>query len=203
MANEGTRLHAREGGAASDRKLQDVVARRLFDRRIVNYSKVVTRETAQDLVAQLLCLDAESSSEPIRLFINSPGGDADSGFAVYDVLKFVKAPVHIICAGLAASAAVIILLGTTKERRLSLRHARIMIHQPSSGAHGDATDLQIEAAEIIKCREAINVIIADETGQDVERVRADVQRNFWMSADEALEYGLVSKIADSYEDLGL
>ena len=203
MANEGIRLQDRGSGGASERKLQDAVARRLLDRRILTYSKVVTRETAQDLVAQLLCLDAESESDPIRLFVNSPGGDADSGFAVYDVLKFVKAPVHIICTGLAASAAVIILLGTEKARRLSLRHARIMIHQPSSGAHGDATDLQIEAAEIIKCREAINEIIAAETGQDVDRVRRDVQRNFWMSAEEALDYGLISKVADNYEDLGL
>lgn len=203
MPEERIRSQACEGETSSDRKLGDVVARRLFDQRIISYSSVVTRQTTQSLISQLLCLNAESGKDPIRMFINSPGGDADSGFAVYDALKFIKAPVDIVCTGLAASAAVIILLGAAKERRHSLSHTRIMIHQPSSGAHGDATDLQIEAAEILKCRETINELIATETGQDMERVKADVQRNFWMSAQEAMEYGLISSIIETADDLAL
>ena len=162
-----------------------------------------TRLSAQTLMSQLICLASEAPDKPVRLLLNSPGGDADSGLAVYDVLKFIKTPVDIVCTGLAASAAVCILLGTPKERRFSLKHTRMMIHQPSSGAHGDATDLQIEAAEIIKCRKTINELIARETGQSMEKVEADVKRNFWMGAEEALAYGLVAKILSSQAELGI
>lgn len=190
------------GTEKSEGKLSDLVTRKLFEQRVISYAEPVTRNSAQRVVAQLLCLSGESP-EPIRMFLNTPGGDVDAGFAIYDVMKFIKAPVHVVCTGLTASAGVIILLGAPKGHRYSLPHTRIMIHQPSSGAHGDASDIEIEAAEILKCREQINKIIADETGQPLEKVALDVSRNFWMGAQEALDYGLISKIVEHREDLGL
>ena len=203
MSIHELRLQKGCGEGDSGKALKEIVDKRLFDQRIVSYSQVVTRESAQLLISQLLCLSGESPTEPIRLFLNCPGGDADSGFAIYDAIKFIQTPVDIVCAGLAASAAVLVLVATEKERRYSLPHARVMIHQPSSGAHGDASDLQIEAAEILKCRATINEVIARETGQKMSKVEEDVRRNLWLSAEEALEYGLVSKIIERREDLGL
>jgi len=177
------------------------VARRLFDNRIIMYAREVTRESAQQIIAQLLALSEEDDSKPIRMFLNSPGGDVDAGFAIFDVIRFIKAPVHMVCTGLVASAGVIILLASPKERRYSLRSARFLIHQPSSGTHGDASDIEIEANEILKCRQAINRLIAEETGQDIEKVEEGTRRNFWMSAEQALDYGLVSKIVERADEL--
>ena len=154
----------------------------------------INRESAQQVITKLLLLGEESSEEPIKFFINSPGGDADAGFAIYDVVRYIPSPVQMITAGLAASAAVIVLLASPKERRFSLPNARFLIHQPSTGVRGDASDIQIEASEILKCREKINKLIADETGKTVEGVHNDTLRNFWMSAEEALKYGLVGEV---------
>lgn len=184
-------------------KLSDLVTRKLFEQRVVSYAEPVTRNSATRVISQLLCLSGEDAEAPIRLFLNSPGGDVDAGFAIFDVIKFIKAPVHIICTGLTASAGVLILLASPGEIRCSLPHTRIMIHQPSSGAHGDASDIEIEAAEILKCREQINKIVSDETGQPLEKVAADVSRNFWMSAQEAKDYGLISRIVENREELGI
>lgn len=175
---------------------------RLLKTRTVMVSDEVNKKMAQQIMTQLILLEGESN-EDIKMFINSPGGDADAGFAIYDMMRFVKPKIKAICAGVAASAAVIILLGAKRENRFSLPNARVLIHQPSTGIHGTAADIQIEAGEILKCREKINRLISAETGQTMGKVESDTKRNFWMSAEEALKYGLVSKIIQTSDDLEL
>ncbi|TVM04312.1 MAG: ATP-dependent Clp protease proteolytic subunit [Candidatus Brocadia sp. WS118] len=177
----------------------DLIAR-LLKTRTVMVSDEVSKKMAQQVMTQLILLEGESN-EDIKMFINSPGGDADAGFAIYDMMRFIKPRVKAVCAGVAASAAVIILLGAKKENRFSLPNARVLIHQPSTGIHGTAADIQIEASEILKCREKINRLISVETGQPLGKVETDTKRNFWMSADEAFKYGLVNKIIQTSDDL--
>ncbi|HHT9134017.1 MAG TPA: ClpP family protease, partial [Candidatus Avalokitesvara rifleensis] len=125
----------------------------------------------------------------------------DAGFAIFDLIKFIKPEVKTICTGITASAAVIILLGASKKNRYSLPNARILIHQPSTGVMGTAADIQIEASEILKFRDKINRLIAEETGQSIKKIENDTRRNFWMSGEEALKYGLISKIITDREQL--
>ena len=183
-----------DGCDKEDGRLANHVDIRLLKQRTVVLAGEINRELAQSVISKLLLLSEEAPDEPVKVFINSPGGDADAGFAIYDVVRFVSSPVQMITAGLAASAAVIVLLASPKKQRFSLPNARFLIHQPSTGVHGDASDIEIEASEILKCREKINSLIAQETGQTVEKVDADTRRNFWMGAEEALEYGLVGKV---------
>jgi ATP-dependent Clp protease, protease subunit len=173
---------------------------KLLKTRTIIVTDEVNKKMAQQIMTQLLLLEAENNDE-IKVFINSPGGDADAGFAIFDMMRFVKPKIKAICTGVVASAAVIILLGARRENRFSLPSARILIHQPSTGIHGTAADIQIEANEILKCREKINRLIAAETGQTVERVETDTKRNFWMSAEEGLKYGLISKVIQTGDDL--
>ena len=173
---------------------------KLLKTRTIMVTDEVTKKMAQQVITQLLLLEAENDDD-IKMYINSPGGDADAGFAIFDMIRFVKPKIKAICAGVAASAAVIILLGARKENRFSLPNARVLIHQPSTGIHGTAADIQIEASEILKCREKINRLISVETGQTMEKVESDTKRNFWMSAEEALKYGLVRKIIQTSDDL--
>lgn len=184
-----------------DNKRPDSIGEKLMKRRIIMITDVITKKLAQRTIGQLLILEQEDPEKEIKVFINSPGGDADAGFAIYDMMKLIKPKIKNICAGVAASAAVIILLGTGKEGRVSLPNSRILIHQPSTGVHGTASDIQIEASEILKCREKINRMISDETGQEFEKVENDTRRNYWMSAEEAVEYGLLSKIIKTHNDL--
>ena len=179
----------------------DILAQKLMKSRTIVIADEITKRLAQRVIAQLLILEQESPKEDIKMFINSPGGDADAGFAIYDMMRFVKPKVKAICAGVAASAAVIILIGAKKEYRFSLENSRILIHQPSTGVHGTASDIQIEASEILKCREKINKLIAVETGQKVEKVENDTKRNYWMSAEEGIKYGLISKIVKTLDDI--
>ena len=190
-----------EGAGEEKEKQQggDLIAK-LLKTRTVMVTDEVTKKMAQQIMTQLLLLEAENNDD-IKMYINSPGGDADAGFAIFDMMRFVKPKVKAICAGVAASAAVIILLGSRKENRFSLPNARVLIHQPSTGIHGTAADIQIEATEILKCREKINRLISVETGQAMEKVESDTKRNFWMSAEEALRYGLVRKIIQNSDDL--
>ena len=173
---------------------ENMIAMRLLKQRTVMLAGEINRESAQQVITKLLLLGEEVPEEPIKFFINSPGGDADAGFAIFDVVRYIPSPVQMITAGLAASAAVIVLLASPKERRFSLPNARFLIHQPSTGVRGDASDIQIEASEILKCREKINKLIAEETGKTVEGVHSDTLRNFWMSAEEAFKYGLVGEV---------
>ena len=179
----------------------DILLQKLMKSRTIVIADEITKQLAQRVLAQLLILEQESPKEDIKIFINSPGGDADAGFAIYDMMRFIKPKVKAICAGVAASAAVIILIGAKKEYRFSLENSRILIHQPSTGVHGTASDIQIEASEILKCREKINQLIAVETGQKVEKVENDTKRNYWMSAEEGIKYGLISKIVKALGDI--
>jgi ATP-dependent Clp protease protease subunit len=153
----------------------------------------IDQELSAKVISQLLVLNAESH-DPIRVIITSQGGHVDSGFAVHDMMHFIESPVIAIGAGWVASIAVPILFGADKENRYSLPNTRFLIHQPSGGAGGQASDIRIEAQEIIKIRTRINGMISRETGQPVEKVAKDSDRNFWMTAEEALEYGLVKEI---------
>lgn len=172
----------------------------LKQERAIIISEPISPKLTQRILAQFLWLDAQSE-KPIKLFINTPGGSADDGFAIYDILKFIKAPVFNICVGLNASAGTILLLGTPRERRFALPNARIMIHQPSGGGRGRVTDIEITAEEILKLRHRANELIAAETGNKLEKVERDTDRDCWLSAEEAKAYGLVSKVIRSLRDI--
>ena len=141
------------------------------------------------------------SDKPIYIYIDSPGGDVDAGFAIFDTIRFINAPVYTVGMGLIASAAALILLAAPKERRLGLPHSHYLIHQPSSGMKGVATDIEIHAAELAKTRAMLNKIISDETGTDLEKVTKDTDRDYWLNAPEAVEYGLISRVVNRRSDL--
>ncbi len=153
-------------------------------------------------VCERLILLAQDSDAPIQMLISSPGGHVESGDAIHDMIRFVRAPVTVIGTGWVASAATHIFLAAPKERRVCLPNTRFMIHQPAGGAGGRATDIAIQAKEIIKVRERISQVIAVETGQPIERVRADMERDYWMSAEEAIAYGIASRVVVNQKDLG-
>ncbi len=153
-------------------------------------------------VCERLILLAQDSDAPIQLLISSPGGHVESGDAIHDMIRFVRAPVTCIGAGWVASAATHLFLAAPKERRVCLPNTRFMIHQPAGGAGGRATDIAIQAKEIIKVRERISQAIALETGQTIEKVRADMERDYWMSADEAIAYGIASRVIVNQRELG-
>ncbi len=172
---------------------QEGIGLRMLKTRTVLVSGAVDEKLAEKTIMQLLILDAESH-EPIRVMITSQGGHVDSGFAIHDMLRFIESPITTIGAGWVASIAVPVLFGAPKERRFSLPHTRFLLHQPTGGAGGQASDIRIEAEEILKVRSRLNTLIADETGQTVDRVTQDSDRNFWMDASEAQAYGLVGQV---------
>lgn len=173
---------------------------KLMKSRTVLVTGPVDQEMAERVMTQLLVLDAESH-DPIRVIVSSPGGHVDSGFAIYDMMRFVSSPVMAIGAGWVASIAVPILFGGDSDKRFALPNTRFLIHQPSGGAGGQASDIRIEAQEILKIRQRINHMISQETGQPVDKVAKDSDRNFWMSAEEALEYGLITRIVAKAGDI--
>lgn len=177
------------------------IVKRLLDSRTILLCGPVTDDLAREVMAQLLVLDAMDGKKPIKVFINPPGGSVDAGFAIYDAMRFVSAPVHSICAGLAASAATVILLGAAKGRRWSLPNTRYLIHQPSTGMQGTASDVAIGAKEILNLRQKVNELLAAETGQTVARIADDTRRDYWMSAEEAREYGLIQHICATTGEL--
>ena len=181
--------------------VSEPIVRRLLETRTVLVCGPVSDDMARDVMAQLLVLDAQSAAKPIRVVINSPGGAVDAGYAIYDVMRFVRSPVHSICAGLAASAATVILLGAPKEHRYSLPNTRFLIHQPSTGIQGQASDVVIGAQEILKLRQKVNELLARETGRAIEKIAEDTRRDYWMSADEAREYGLITTVLARATDL--
>jgi ATP-dependent Clp protease protease subunit len=184
----------RECGSGADARSEGVLLK-LMKSRTVLVSGPVDQELAEKVITQLLVLDAESH-DPIRVVLSSPGGHVDAGFAIHDMMRFVESPVMAIGAGWVASIAVPILFGADRGKRFALPNTRFLLHQPSGGAGGQVSDIRIEAQEILKIRKNINALIAAETGQPVEKVARDSDRNFWMSAAEALEYGLISKIIE-------
>ena len=161
----------------------------------------ITQKVAQSTVAQLLAL-AEENDEPIRMIINSQGGHVESGDTIHDMVRFIRPKVRMLGTGWVASAGVHIFLAAARENRYCLPNTRFMIHQPLGGIGGRATDIRIEAEEILKARERLNRTIAEATGQPFERVAKDTDRNYWMSPEEALEYGIVGKIIKSASELG-
>jgi ATP-dependent Clp protease, protease subunit len=170
---------------------------RLFRERIMFLSEEVDDGIANQLVAYLLYLDSEDSSKPIYLYINSPGGSVTAGMAIFDTMQHIKSEVVTICVGLAASMGSFLLMAGTKGRRLSLPHSRIMIHQPSGGTRGQASDIEIEAQEIVRLRAQLNGIYAKNTGQTLERIEKDMDRDFFMSPHEAKEYGLIDQVIET------
>lgn len=177
----------------NDKEKKDDFGSLMLKARTVLVNGEVDQELAQKVISHLIVLDAESH-DPIRVIITSPGGHVDSGYAIHDVMRFIESPVITIGAGWVASIAVPIFFGAPKGKRFSLPGTRFLIHQPSGGAGGQASDIRIEAQEIIKIRKRINEMIAKETGQPVEKIAKDSERNFWMAAEEAVAYGLVDKI---------
>lgn len=170
---------------------------RLLRERIIFLGSAIDDDVANSIVAQLLLLDSENSEKDIMLYINSPGGVITAGMAIYDTMKLIKSDVSTICLGDAASMGAFLLSGGTKGKRLALPNARIMIHQPLGGAKGQATDIEIEAKEILRMKKMLNELLAEHTGQKVDRIKKDTERDNFMTAEEALEYGLIDKIIRS------
>ncbi len=171
----------------------DIYSRLLKD-RIIFLGEEVNETTASLTVAQLLFLESEDPSKDIHLYINSPGGMVTAGFAIYDTMQYIKCDVSTICVGLAASMGAFLLAGGAKGKRLALPNAEIMIHQPSGGTKGQATEIEIAAENILKTKKRLNELLAENTGQSVEKVAADTERDHYMSAQEAMEYGLIDRI---------
>ena len=170
---------------------------RLLRERIIFLGSAIDDDVANSIVAQLLLLDSENSEKDSMLYINSPGGVITAGMAIYDTMKLIKSDVSTICLGDAASMGAFLLSGGTKGKRLALPNSRIMIHQPLGGAKGQATDIEIEAKEILRMKKMLNELLAEHTGQKVDRIKKDTERDNFMTAEEALEYGLIDKIIRS------
>ena len=167
---------------------------RLLRERIIFLGSEINDEVANSIVAQLLLLDSENPEKDIMLYINSPGGVITAGMAIYDTMNLIKADVSTICLGEAASMGSFLLSSGAKGKRLALPSARIMIHQPLGGAKGQATDIEIEAKEILRMKKELTTILAENSGQDLEKVQKDCERDYYMSAAQAVEYGLIDKV---------
>jgi len=167
---------------------------RLLNDRIVLLSEEVNDTTASLIVAQLLYLEAQDPDKDIQFYINSPGGSVSAGLAIYDTMQYIKPDVSTICIGMAASMGAFLLSSGAKGKRIALPNAEIMIHQPSGGSQGQATDIQIQAAHILKIKKKLNAILAENTGKPMETIAADCERDYFMSADEAKDYGLIDKV---------
>ncbi|MTV27302.1 ATP-dependent Clp protease proteolytic subunit [Nitriliruptoraceae bacterium ZYF776] len=170
---------------------------RLLQQRIVFLGTPVNDEIANLVMAQLLHLESEDPDKDIAIYINSPGGSITALFAIYDTMEYIKCDVQTICMGQAASAAAVLLAAGTPGKRFALPHSRVLLHQPSGGAEGQSVDIEIQAKEILRMRDLLNEILADKTGQTVERISADTDRDFILEADAAKEYGIVDEIISS------
>ena len=177
----------------------DIYSRLLKD-RVIFLTGPVEDYMANLVVAQLLFLESENPDKDIHLYINSPGGSVTAGLSIYDTMQFIKPDVSTMCIGQAASMGAVLLAGGAKGKRLALPHSRMMIHQPSGGAQGQASDIEIQANEIIKIRKRLNVLLAEHTGQPEETIARDTERDNFMSADEACEYGIVDKVIERRVD---
>lgn len=177
----------------------DIYSRLLKD-RIIFLGEEVSDASASVIVAQLLFLEAEDPEKDINLYINSPGGSVTAGMAIYDTMKYIKCDVSTVCIGMAASMGAFLLAGGTKGKRYALPNAEVMIHQPSGGAQGQATEIEITAKHILETKRKLNQILADNTGQPYEVVAADTERDNWKSAKEAMEYGLIDAVISSHSE---
>lgn len=176
---------------------------RLLRERIIFLGEEIDDDLANSIVAQLLLLDSENPEKDIMLYINSPGGSITAGMAIYDTMKLIKADISTICLGEAASMGAFLLSGGTKGKRMSLPGSRIMIHQPLGGAKGQATDIEIEAKEIMRMKTMLNTLLSEHTGQSIEKIKEDTERDYYMSAQQAIEYGLIDKIVERTPTAGL
>ena len=197
----GVGLHDEEDDENRKEPANDQLIEKMLKTRNILISGEIRKELAEKTVKQLLLLDS-MGKESIRIFIDSPGGDADAGFAIFDMIRFVQSPVWTIGMGLVASAAAIIQLACPREFRAGLPNSHYLIHQPLSGIRGVATDIEIHARELDKLREKINHLIADETGQPFPQVEKDTDRDYWMNAEEAVSYGLISRVIQKQSELG-
>ena len=177
------------------------MSEKILKTRTILISGEIDKKMAEKVINQLLILESESD-EPIKIFIDSQGGDVDSAYAIFDMIRFVKPTVKMVAAGLAASAGALILLAGSRENRFGLPNSNYLIHQPLSGIRGVATDIEIHAKELEKTRQKINAMIAEETGKSIRQVEKDTDRDYWLNAEEALEYGLISKIISKRSELG-
>ena len=180
--------------------LSEIYKEKLLKERTVLVYGEITQDLAREVTSQLLLL-AAINDDPITVYINSQGGHVESGDTIHDIMRFIKPEVKVVGTGWVASAGITIYLGADKENRYSLPNTRYMIHQPAGGVQGQSVEIEIEAREIIRVRERVNQIIADQTGQPLEKVRQDTDRNFWLSVDEAQDYGIVGKIITSSDDI--
>ncbi len=172
------------------------VGDRLFKSRQIQLFGKVDDKLAERVIAQLLALEADDATTPITMLINSPGGSVTAGFAIYDVMRFVQPPIRVVCTGLCASIATVILIAADRKDRLALPNTRLLIHQPlvPMTVYGPASDLEITANELLKTRDRLNRLLAAETGQPLERIERDTQRDYWLLADEAISYGLIDRV---------
>jgi ATP-dependent Clp protease protease subunit len=194
-------IHAQRGDDKTDKLVRDALTDQWsFKSRFVFIYGEINHATSRSVCERLIAL-AEESDAPIRILISSPGGHVESADAIHDMIRFVRAPVTTIGTGWVASAGTHIFLAAEKSRRVCLPNTRFMIHQPAGGAGGQVSDIEIQAKEILRTRERLAQIIARETGQPLERVRADIERDFWMSAEEAIQYGIVSRVVQRYSDV--
>ncbi|KAA0216159.1 ATP-dependent Clp protease proteolytic subunit [bacterium] len=189
-----------EKGEKKAKRGMDVMSKLLKTRTIL-VSKGVDDKLAASVITQLTVLESDDADKPITIVVNSPGGSADSGFAILDYLRFVRPPVRSIVCGICASAAVMIHLGSKKGMRFCTPNSRFLLHQPSMRAQGQASDLEILSKEIERMKEQYNQIVADETGQTLKQVEKDVHRDFWLPAKDALKYGLVDKVVTSRKEI--
>jgi ATP-dependent Clp protease protease subunit len=182
---------------------QAFVDKRLLDSRTIFISEGIDSRVAKRIVGNLLTLEMDNPGKPITIYQNSPGGEVNSGFAIYDTIRYISSEVTIVNTGLCASIATIINIAAKKENRLGMPNTRFLIHQPLIGGtiRGPAADLEIHANEILKTREKINKLLAEECGQPIERVEKDTMRDYWMNAGEALEYGLITRVIHSIKDI--
>ena len=181
-------------------KKEEPFADKFLKTRQVILTGEINKELADSIARQLLILDSESN-DPIYMYIDSPGGDVDAGFAIYDMIRFVKSKVYLVGMGLIASAAALILLSVPKEQRVGLPNSRYLIHQPLGGMRGVATDIEIFAKDMEKTRAKLNKIISEATGVSLEQVTKDTDRDYWLDADESVKYGLISRIITKREEL--
>ena len=177
----------------------DIYSRLLKD-RIIFVTGEIEDHMANLIIAQLLFLESEDPDKDVHLYINSPGGSVSAGLAIYDTMQYIRPDVSTICVGMAASMASVLLAAGTKGKRYALPHSRVMIHQPLGGAQGQATDIEINAKHILKTKERMNRILAENTGKEYEVIAADTERDNWKTAEEAKEYGLIDMIITSHED---
>ena len=169
---------------------------KLLKERIIFLGSAIDDSVANIVIAQMLFLESEDPSREIALYVNSPGGYITSGLAIYDTMQYIKSPVSTMCIGQAASMAAVLLGAGEKGKRFALPHSRVLIHQPLGGAQGQATDIGIQAREILRTREDLNGILAHHTGQDISRIQTDTERDFYMTALQALEYGIIDEIVE-------